>query len=381
MARPEVFGPSGGDAAGVSGNGFPASFLMPPLSEHVVITQEGETTMAKIRARRRPRLGAALPLLGALTLVFAFTGVAPASAASSYLEADGESGTVMPPWSASAGAEVSSSAAKTGSRGYVVRGAGSEGYLRWSDTAVEQGHAAFSVRAWVQVKSRGAGESVDLITVTNETGVNNFDFFVTGSSSQFKWDLLQTDTGQSNFVVESNRWYLVEARGEFAGSTYNASVRIDGVEQQSISSPGLPATTVRSMWLGTSLPKTHEQWYDDVALRVGDGTVDYLGTTAATAPVVSTGCVSKETYRLTGTVTPNGVATTYRFQWGSNTSYGSSVDAVSAGSGTSAVPVRADVSGLTANAWVHYRLVATNAAGTSYGPDRSFRTASDTLGC
>src|SRR5205823_3588438 len=47
----------------------------------------------------------------------------------------------------------------------------------------------------------------------------------------------------------------------------------------------------------------------------------------------------------------------------------------SAGSGTSNQPVSAKLSGLTANATYHYRLVAANASGTTNGADQTFTTS------
>lgn len=95
------------------------------------------------------------------------------------------------------------------------------------------------------------------------------------------------------------------------------------------------------------------------------------------APKVTTGSASSVTLNsatLNGTVNPNGESTTYFFEYGTDTSYGSTTSASSAGSGTSAVSVNASISGLTSDTTYHYRLVATNSDGTSYGDDRTFKT-------
>jgi hypothetical protein len=76
---------------------------------------------------------------------------------------------------------------------------------------------------------------------------------------------------------------------------------------------------------------------------------------------------------LNGTVDPNGQSTTYFFQYGTSTSYGSSTPTASAGSGTAAINVAATVSGLQASQTYHFRLVATSGAGTTDGPDMSLR--------
>jgi phosphodiesterase/alkaline phosphatase D-like protein len=76
---------------------------------------------------------------------------------------------------------------------------------------------------------------------------------------------------------------------------------------------------------------------------------------------------------LNGTVSPNGLTTTYYFEYGTTTAYG----LATANRTTDAdASVSETVSGLSADTTYHYRLVATNSSGTSYGSDRSFQTAS-----
>jgi len=78
---------------------------------------------------------------------------------------------------------------------------------------------------------------------------------------------------------------------------------------------------------------------------------------------------------VNGSVDPNRLATTYRFQYGRTTAYSSSTAPVAVGSGDAAVSVSARLTGLAAGITYHYRIVATSAAGTVYGLDRSFTTA------
>jgi hypothetical protein len=77
---------------------------------------------------------------------------------------------------------------------------------------------------------------------------------------------------------------------------------------------------------------------------------------------------------LNGTVDPNGDATTYSFQYGTTTAYGSTTPSLSAGSGNSGQAVSASVSRLTPGTTYHYRVVATNAEGTTVGADQTFKT-------
>jgi hypothetical protein len=73
-------------------------------------------------------------------------------------------------------------------------------------------------------------------------------------------------------------------------------------------------------------------------------------------------------------VNPNGLETTYSFQYGRTTSYGSSTPAGDAGAGTKPVPVKAAVSGLEPGTTYHFRLTATNAGGTVSSDDATFTT-------
>ena len=80
---------------------------------------------------------------------------------------------------------------------------------------------------------------------------------------------------------------------------------------------------------------------------------------------------------LNGTVNPHGSTTSVHFQYGTTTNYGS-VTANQSFSGTTTQNVAANISGLTANTTYHFRIVATNGHGTSYGSDRAFTTLTPT---
>jgi hypothetical protein len=99
---------------------------------------------------------------------------------------------------------------------------------------------------------------------------------------------------------------------------------------------------------------------------------------AGTPPSATTGpptSVAATSATATGTVNPNGTATTYLFQYGATSAYGSQTGSVSAGSGTTAVAAAATIGGLSADATYHYRIVATSSAGTTDGADTTFTTA------
>ncbi|HEY5045165.1 MAG TPA: NHL repeat-containing protein [Solirubrobacteraceae bacterium] len=94
-------------------------------------------------------------------------------------------------------------------------------------------------------------------------------------------------------------------------------------------------------------------------------------------PPVVTGGISNLTptsATLAGTVNPNGGTTGYQFQYGTSAAYGAILPEASAGSGTEPQGAAGGLSGLTPGTTYHYRLVATNAAGTTYGADQTFTT-------
>jgi outer membrane protein assembly factor BamB len=80
---------------------------------------------------------------------------------------------------------------------------------------------------------------------------------------------------------------------------------------------------------------------------------------------------------LNGLVDPHGLSTSVYFQYGPTTSYGSTTSAQTK-SGNTYQSVTVNSSGLAASITYHFRIVATNSAGTRYGSDTTFTTLSAT---
>lgn len=98
---------------------------------------------------------------------------------------------------------------------------------------------------------------------------------------------------------------------------------------------------------------------------------------AAGPPSALTGpasAVGETSATLTATVNPNGSSTTYYFQWGLTAAYGANSAAHSAGAGSHDVTVHTTASSLQPATTYHYRIVALNGAGTTYGTDATFTT-------
>jgi hypothetical protein len=100
---------------------------------------------------------------------------------------------------------------------------------------------------------------------------------------------------------------------------------------------------------------------------------------AGGAPGVTTeaaSAVKAASATLNATINPKGLSTTYQFEYGTTTEYGSTapVNPTFAGAGSKDVSVAQPLGGLAEETLYHYRVVAENSAGTSYGEDRTFAT-------
>jgi phosphodiesterase/alkaline phosphatase D-like protein len=100
--------------------------------------------------------------------------------------------------------------------------------------------------------------------------------------------------------------------------------------------------------------------------------VSFITSSAPAVVTADATSVAPTSATLRGSVTPNGLATTWWFEYGTSTSYRWKTSAHSAGSGGKAVSVSAAVSGLQPATTYHFRLVAQNSSGRAYGADRSF---------
>jgi hypothetical protein len=92
---------------------------------------------------------------------------------------------------------------------------------------------------------------------------------------------------------------------------------------------------------------------------------------ATTGPVAQVGLRSAT---LTGVVDPNGVATTYKFQYGLSSAYGSETFGASVPTGHGPVTVSQPIEGLSPGTAFHYRIVALHGGVVSYGSDATFVT-------
>jgi hypothetical protein len=100
----------------------------------------------------------------------------------------------------------------------------------------------------------------------------------------------------------------------------------------------------------------------------------------AAAPTATTGPasnISSTSATVSGSVNSGKEQTTYHFEYGTTTSYGSATPDKSAGKGNATSNVSADLTSLAPSTTYHYRLVASNASGTVPGADMTFTTLAE----
>src|SRR5690242_16236318 len=107
-------------------------------------------------------------------------------------------------------------------------------------------------------------------------------------------------------------------------------------------------------------------------LRTDIGAYEHVPAPAATTAAATN--VTHSAAKLNGTVAPDGVAATARFDYGTTTGYGRTANAPGVSAAQGSVPVSANLSGLAPDTTYHYRLVITAGSVTSRGQDRTFHT-------
>jgi hypothetical protein len=166
------------------------------------------------------------------------------------------------------------------------------------------------------------------------------------------------------------------------GATPAAGFRLDSPTQITATAPaGTGTVDITVTTLGGTSATGDADRYAYVAGSVGSRTgMPTVVTESPTTPS-STGL------SLVGSVNPQGLVTTAYFQYGldsrytrpntSGPTYDQATPPVQVGSDFVSHDVFAPVAGLVPNALYHARLVATNTAGTTFGPDVTFTTPAD----
>ncbi len=118
-------------------------------------------------------------------------------------------------------------------------------------------------------------------------------------------------------------------------------------------------------------------WGDpEAGVFVGANNRIFYYENSPTAITNAASSVADASATLTGSVNPEGESSTVEFEYGPTLEYGySAVATQSPAAGSSTLIVSADIDGLEPGTVYHFRIKATNSAGTSYGYDRIFTTS------
>jgi phosphodiesterase/alkaline phosphatase D-like protein len=152
------------------------------------------------------------------------------------------------------------------------------------------------------------------------------------------------------------------------GWWWNSSLYYTGTTYQSVSaniSQLSPSTTYHYRFVTSNYAGT----------RYGSDRT-FTTLTATGAPVVTTNpatYVATSSATLHGSLDPHGLTTTVYLQYGTTTNYGHTTPTQSQ-TGNAFRDINADINGLSRHTTYHFRIVATNTAGTRYGADRTFTT-------
>jgi phosphodiesterase/alkaline phosphatase D-like protein len=135
--------------------------------------------------------------------------------------------------------------------------------------------------------------------------------------------------------------------------------------------------TAVSVTINDLLPNTTYHYRVSATNINGTGNgADMTFTTLPLAPTATTNAASAVTTTgatLNGTVNANGDSTVVTFEYGTDTNYGTTVTATqSPVTGSTNTAVSRAIAGLTNGVTYHYRVVAVNAGGTTYGADMTF---------
>jgi streptogramin lyase len=157
---------------------------------------------------------------------------------------------------------------------------------------------------------------------------------------------------------DGNLWFTDEQLGRIGRITTSGTVTMYPL---SLAAGGIPLEI-------TTAPDRHLWFTTGSGNHIARARLDPAVTTGPASSVTTTGA------HLSGTVDPFGSATSYAFEYGPSTGYGSLTTSQILPSAPAALSVSVNVGGLASGTRYHYRLVASSVGGTSRGADSTFTT-------
>ena len=261
-----------------------------------------------------------------------------------------------------------------------------------------------------------AWSAVAPLTFTEGTGIGNYIYVQNGSGNNsyvgmiggsqvmniFNWSSVYTiaheighalglihehqRSGRDSYVTINYSYIQSGYEGNFyiAGSTNYGTYDFDSVMHYNkciFSTDCSPSFICACTHYTITVRPPNTQWQDLIGQLTHLSHLDGTGMAQRySVPVVTTNpatYVASFSTTLNGSVDPQGLTTTVYFQYGTTTSYGLTT-AMQTQTGNTFRNIAANISSLTANTIYHFRIVATNSAGTTYGSDKTFTTLSAT---
>lgn len=126
------------------------------------------------------------------------------------------------------------------------------------------------------------------------------------------------------------------------------------------------------VYYGTT--KTTPSDINNISISGNTNTSEDTGARAPAAVTGTRAVPTDTTAVVTGTVTPHGAFTNYWYEYGTSSNLGTKTSNQTVGSGFTAIPAPAYITGLTKNTTYFFAIVAENEKGKTVGTQQSFKT-------
>ncbi len=180
---------------------------------------------------------------------------------------------------------------------------------------------------------------------------------------------------------ENTEYYLTEYGAQVEGEVNSTSLasqkeKIKAVYEELVTFP-----FVRGIWYYQTHDDTTGKWGLIEKQESGESpfvprpsleVVESFALTYEGPTTESASSATASSATLNGTINPEGKETSYFFEYGKTTSYGTSTSEASIGSGSSPVQVSKAITGLSSGSTYHFRLVAKKGTLAVHGADRTF---------
>ncbi|MFZ4522979.1 MAG: choice-of-anchor J domain-containing protein [Bacteroidales bacterium] len=234
-------------------------------------------------------------------------------------------------------------------------------------------------------------------TGSGAAGIRWYEYRKTGAAfSLYQQSTFAPNDGKSRWMgsIAMNAGGAIGLAYSVSSSTMNPSIYFTG---RRATDPLNEMTFAEGLiHTGTVSMTSYSRWGDYSALNVDPAdhttfwtTQEYVGTFGGWCPwatkiasfkfannpaaiTLPATLITGTSATINGTLNPNGLATTWYFEWGPDLNYGFSTAPLPAGSGSSIITENFNVTGLITGTTYHYRLVASNSDGVTYGNDLTF---------